>query len=429
MGQQQQPPVDYDQLAAAIQGTSQAGTVDYDALAAAIDPDFRTTNAIDADGQNVIAGSDWTDALPMVGGMAGSLVGGSKLLSPVGIALAGVGGAAGEAFKQVADSVRGDFSDVPETAGGRLRKIGSEGLRQAGWEGAGRVVSRIVQPVAKTIYGLAMRPSKGLMREAGGGKLVKGAKAIINQGYADNVMPSGIGMDRAGRLLGESADEATAIAAQSPATVSTKRVMQRATDDQALQSADELIGAGITPKTDQIATQIGNVIDSNPDMLPMKQLLDIRRRSDQVAKPAFDAAKIPGGQRVAPGSEASISRSIADASRQTLDDVLGDGFKAVNRRTLLRSAVKSAVDDAAARPNQLANLLAGGVGVSSVASSGDPLEAIKHAALMRALASPTLAGALSLGIGKAPYSQLFRASDAATREPTSQQQLLHDQFK
>lgn len=358
----------------------------------------------------------WTDALPMAGGMAASLLGGSKA-SPLGIALAGVGGAAGEAWKQVADSVRGDFSEVPDTVMGRLRKIGASGLEQAGFEGGGRIVGRAIQPVAKTIYGIALRPSKALARDAGAGKLVAGTRRIIDQGFADNVMPSGMGVGRAGRKVTESANDATALAAKSPQTVVTKRVMQRALDDQSRRSAQELITAGVKPKVDEIATQVGNVIDSNPENLSMAQLLEIRRGAEDVAAPVFKAAKMPGGAgRVAPGSEASVARSVSGAAKQSLDDALGAPFQQINRRTQARMSVKQAVDDAASRPNMLTNLLAGGVGIGSAATSGDPVQALQQAALMRVLFSPTAQGALALGVGKAPYAQLFRAADFANGE-------------
>lgn len=356
-------------------------------------------------------GETISEALPTVGGMAGSLLGGSKM-SPVGMALAGVGGAAGEAFKQVADSVRGDFSDVPETVMGRLQKIAGEGIKQGGLEAGGRVIGAAVQPVAKALYGLALRPSKALMRDAGGGKLLKGVRRIVDQGYGDNVMPSGMGVGRADRLVKASVNEATQIAARSPQKVSTQRVMQRATDDQAKRAVGELTSTGIAPKTDKIAEQMGNLIDANPAEMSMSQLLQVRRGAEDVAAPVFKAAKLPGGPgRVATGSEPSVARSISGAAKQTLDDVLGAPFQKVNQRTQARSAVKSAVDDASSRPNMLTNLLAGSVGVAS--SGGDPMEAAKNGIMLRLLFSPTALGGTALGIGKAPYSQLLRTAQLA----------------
>lgn len=355
-----------------------------------------------------------TSAFPMAGGIAGSLLGGSKA-SPVGMALAGVGGAAGEAYRQVADSLRGDFSDVPETVGGRLRKIAQTGLEQAGIEGGGRVVGAVVQPVAKALYGLALRPSKALMRDAGGGKLLTGLKRIVDQGYGDAVMPSAMGIDKAKNLVTESAAEATKLAQRSPAEVTTSRVMQKAADDQSRRSMREMVTAGVAPKTDAIADQVGRVIESNPERVNMEQLLNIRRGAEDVASPVFKAAKLPGGPgRVAPGSEASVARSISGAAKQTLDDVLGQPFNAVNARTQARAAVKQAVDDAASRPNMLTNLLAGGVGVAS--SGGDPMEAAKRGLLMRMLFSPSALGGTALALGKAPYANLFRAGSIASQE-------------
>lgn len=89
-------------------------------------------------------------AAPAVGGMVGSFAGGSKL-SPAGMALAGVGGAAGEAVRQVGQSLRGDFSDVPETVMGRLGKIGTEGLKQGGIEGVGRGAVTGVKTLARGV--------------------------------------------------------------------------------------------------------------------------------------------------------------------------------------------------------------------------------------------------------------------------------------
>jgi hypothetical protein len=399
----QQPPIDYDALAAAV-----SKDVDYDAIA-----QEAIASAVSPKPPSKSWGERATNALPTIGGMAGGLLGGSKI-SPVGMALAGIGGAGGEAFKQVADAVRGDFSEVPDTVGGRLRKIGIEGLKQGGMEGGGRVVGRVVQPVAKALYGYALRPSVALMRDAGGGKLIQGLKRIVDQGFGDNVLPSGLGLARAGKLVSQSADEATALAAKSPQTAITQRVMQRATDDQARRSVGELVGAGITPKTDQIASQIGNLIDSNPANVSMKQLLEMRRGAESVAAPAFKAAKVPGGAAVETGSKASVARSISGAAKQTLDDVLGQAFKDVNARTQARMAVKQAVDTAASRPNMLTNLVAGGVGVAG--AQGDLGQAAKNSLLLRLLMSPTMQGGAALAAGKLPYAQLIRAAELASRD-------------
>jgi|GEM_PF-2682543 len=340
-------------------------------------------------------GGGMADALPMIGGMAGSLIGGSKA-SPVGMALAGVGGAGGEAFKQVVNSLHGDFSEVPETVGGRLGKIAFEGVKQGGLEGVGRVASAAVTPVAKTLYGVALRPAKALQREIGGTRAWRGLKKIIDQGFADRVMPSAMGVNRAERLVNEGEAAATGIAKASPARFDTARVMQKATDDQAKRSGAELTGAGIMPRVGRTG-QIENIVKSNPPMVSAEELLAIRRGSDQVARPAFTAMKRSLGPRVVPGSEASVARSTANAARSSLNDALGPSFQKANDVVRTRVGLRQAVQDAASRPNMLTNLLAGGVGASAL-TDGNAGDAIKRAMIFRAVMSPTAQGATALAM-------------------------------
>lgn len=349
------------------------------------------------------------DALPTIGGMAGSFAGGSKM-SPIGMALAGVGGAGGEAFRQVADALRGDFSEIPDTAMGRLRKIGVEGAKQAGYEGAGRAVGAVVQPAAKALYAVALRPTVARMRDAGGGKLATGLRRIINQGYGDAVMPSAAGVSRAGQLVKESAEEATQLAAKNQTPIQLERVLQKAVGDQSRRMARESTTAGVEANLPAVTSQVQRVAQAHPSgTVTPADLLEIRRGAEDVAGPVFKAATMPGGAgRVAPGTEASVARSIAGASKQTLDDMLGRAFQDINSRTAARAAVKGSIDDAAARPNVLMNLMSGGAGLA--ASQGDLSEAAQNALLLRILLSPTAQGAVALGAGRLPYAQLFRGA-------------------
>ena len=96
--------------------------------------------------------SSWADtavdALPGAMATGYSFAGGSKATVP-GMLLAGLGGMTGEAARQVIQSARGDFSEVPPTMGGRLKKIGQEGLIQGGLEGGGRAAMGTVKLVAR----------------------------------------------------------------------------------------------------------------------------------------------------------------------------------------------------------------------------------------------------------------------------------------
>jgi hypothetical protein len=352
------------------------------------------------------SGGGFVDALPSIAGTAFSLAGGSKVL-PTGMALSALGGAAGESARQVIRSFQGQHDQVPDTISGRLRMIGGEAVGQGGMEGIGRGLMGAVAPVAKTLYGVAMRPAKALRQKYGTWDLLK-------QGFEDAVMPTAGGEARAGRLMGESRDAATKIAADSPQTFDLQRVLQKATDEQGTRMGVELKTAGIRPKIDAASEQIGNVLESNGPTVSAAQLLELRRGADAVADPAFKAAKLPGGAgRVPPGTEASVAKSMAGAERQTLDDALGSKWKATNATTRQRAGVQQMAKDASDRPNMLTNILAGGVGAGSAFGDGDLGEAAKTAVLFRALMSPSLQAGTALALPKvAKYGP--RVADVAT---------------
>jgi hypothetical protein len=93
----------------------------------------------------------WTDtaidALPTMGGMAGSIAGGKS--TPVGMALSGLGGAAGESLRQIANVARGRMESVPDTPMGQLRQIATEGAKQGGLEALGRGAVGLTKRVAR----------------------------------------------------------------------------------------------------------------------------------------------------------------------------------------------------------------------------------------------------------------------------------------
>lgn len=350
-------------------------------------------------------GGGLVDALPSALGTAFSFAGGSKAL-PTGLALSALGGAAGEGARQVIRSVQGQWDQVPETMGGRIKAMGREAVGQGAMEGVGRGLAGVVTPIAKAAYGLAVRPAKALRK-------TYGTLNLVNQGFTDKILPNSFGQSRAVKLLGQSKNEASQIAADSPQTFELKRVLQKATDDQGQRMGDQMKSAGIAPKIDQASEQIGRVLDSNPDRVTAAELLALRRGADKTADPAFKAARLPGGAgAVPPGSESSVARSMADAERQTLNDALGSQWKATNTKTRARSGVFQATQDAAMRPNMLTNLIAGGAGASAL-TNGDLGDAAERALLFRTLFSPTAqAGAAFAAPAVAKYGP--RVADIAT---------------
>ena len=93
------------------------------------------------------------DEVPeLAGGMAGGILAAAKT-SPVGVLASGLGGAAGEAAKQLYQQATGS-PDAPQTGTEAAKRIGISGATQAVGEGAGRLIgaglSKIVAPFAKT---------------------------------------------------------------------------------------------------------------------------------------------------------------------------------------------------------------------------------------------------------------------------------------
>src|SRR3990167_2849541 len=102
----------------------------------------------------------WTDtavdALPTIGGAVGGIVGRVPVL---GTALAGLAGAGGEGYRQTIEALRGNFQNVPETMGGRIRSMAQAGMTQAGAESGGRAFSGALKAGAGRLYQSVLKPT------------------------------------------------------------------------------------------------------------------------------------------------------------------------------------------------------------------------------------------------------------------------------
>jgi hypothetical protein len=380
---------------------------------ASMDEILAAANEMDGGGQAEAAQApaapqrDFVDALPSIGGTVMSLAGGSRAL-PTGMALGALGGAAGEGVRQVVRAVQGKWDQVPASVTDQIKEMGSAALAQGGLEAVGRGLSTVAKPVGKGLYYLATRPSAALRKDYG-------LKNLINQGFDDKILPNRFGEARAGRLVKEGAEKATEIAKAKPHEVDLSRITQRAIDDQQVRATKELVGAGVELPKEKVLEQVGRVVDSNPRMVNMEQLLQLRRNADDVAEPVFRAAKGPGGAgRVPVGSEASVAKSLSTQYTGTLRDTLGKPFEDVSKQTQRRYGAMRMAKEASERPSMLTNLLAGGVGVQGLASGQNPEDAAAKALLFKALFSPNVnaAGALLMpGLAK----QAPRGADMATQ--------------
>jgi hypothetical protein len=327
----------------------------------------------------------------------------------VGLAFAGMGGAGGEALKQVADTLRGDMADVPAPGWPQLKKILTEGAKQAGYEAAGRGVGA----VGKGIYLSALRPALSTARAAGGmgrGAALRGYDRLAQQGVDDLVLPSSLGTGRAASKAAESKAAVEGIAAASPKTARTIEIARGAHADQAARAAKQST-VGVQPNLTATTEQLRHMVASNPHDLSMAQLLKLRQEADAVARPAFDAMRIPGGMAPKVGSEASVARSVGDTARTRLNTDLGATFTQANQTKMLRDKLAEAVNAAAARSHGTSDTLQGIAGVGSAMATGDPLKGLSAWALLRLLSSPNARGAVGIATARAPSAQILRAVD------------------
>jgi hypothetical protein len=161
-------------------------------------PDFRGSNEKDADGNAVVRGT--LDALPMIGGMVGGLAGGR--VTPAAIVLSGLGGAAGQGVKEVADAaqqpirrVSGGMEALRE-ANAPLMRMAKAGVTQAGLEGVGQGVSRAVGGTAKAVYRGYLKPSLSQ-------SLLPKAKEIVQTAMDEALPISKAGVATGKRLISE----------------------------------------------------------------------------------------------------------------------------------------------------------------------------------------------------------------------------------
>ena len=417
--------------------TDDAGPKEGGAAAA----DFATTNERDDKGAPVVRGS-YADLLPDAGGMIGSLVGGR--LGPVAGALAaGVGGAAGKGYQELIKrggelpgaikDIAGNLLSQPRaTLGGFIEgaKQGgtealTEGGKQAAMELGGRGVGAGLKAGAKGLKTLALRPTRAVAKDLGGGSVLKGYDRLATQALDDKVLPSRMGLSKIENLAKQSGAEAAQIASASPEKEYSKRILDQANADQAAQMLEKM-RSGVRPNAAPMRAQLDLTAQMmNPTRSPgshqvgMYDLHKLKQKWDVTSDAAHAAASNLKAD-VPIGSEGSVAKSMADAARTKLNYTLPPAYRQANRATQTRNALATAIEDAATRPNMLQNALAIGGGGLAGAASGDPMEGLEKAALIKLLTTPTGLGLSAHGLNQAarlPYSQLFRAGHAATQLP------------
>ncbi len=141
---------------------------------------------------------DW---LPAAGGAFGGLVGAPA--GPVGsVTMAGVGGATGEALKQLSNRVIG--RPAPTSAGQAAQDIALQGGTQGAAEGAGLAISKPMTLMAERIMQAAVKPGVKLAAKSiSRGEDIPIVQTLLKEGI--NVTPGGVA--KLNRIISATNDE------------------------------------------------------------------------------------------------------------------------------------------------------------------------------------------------------------------------------
>jgi hypothetical protein len=357
------------------------------------------------------------NALPSIGGAVGGLLGGIGGTAfgvgiggvPGAVGGAALGGGAGEAAKQLINRARG--AEAPDTATDAAANIGGAGAVQGGLEAAGGL---LVAPAAKGLYGLALRPIKGLRDKYG-------LKNLVDAGFENSVMPTKGGADKALGLMKRSKATQQGMAQSYDAAGKPQLSVMKAVNEglapmakDAL-AAQQATGAGGAAAS-KIARQAASVLKDNGPSMPAAGMAAAKHSADDLADPAFAAARRTGGV-VDPGSKAGIAKGWSKGYRTTLNDALGPEYAKQGLKTKTLYGLSRAADYSAERPEMASNIMSLVGGAAS--SGGDPVEGLKDALTYRILLSPRMqAGAALSAKPLARYGT--RAADIALGSPLEQ---------
>jgi len=391
--------------------------VEFDGQIHEFPDDFSDADIAAALGGGAQKPSSWVDAavnaLPTIGGLAGGAIGGAGGTAfglgiggvPGAVGGAALGGGAGEAAKELINRFRG--ADAPTSSLDAAKNIGASGAVQGAGELAGQGAAAALRPVAKGVYGLALRPAKALRDKYGLGNL-------IEEGFANRIMPTAGGVAKAEGKVAESraaqrgmaqAYDQGGGAALTPTKAAKTGVGPLVKEAQAAEAA-----TGAPANTRKIIRQVRRVQQGHPQGMSATEMVDAKHAADAIADPAFVAPRRSGAV-VEPTSKAGIAKGWSKGYRQTLNDAVGNDFAKQGLKTKTLYGVKRAASYAAERPEYASNIMSGVAGAAS--SNGDVGTGFKNAVMYRTLLSPRVqAGAAFALPAAAQYAP--RALDALT---------------
>lgn len=312
------------------------------------------------------------DALPILGGIAGGLVGAGAASVP----LAALGGAGGEGFRRTIQTLRGK-RPVDKSTAETVQGLAKEGAIQGAGQAVGLGVGKGLQMAGKGAMRMAMGAQKGLRAKF---PTVDLEAVALREGIGPGQSAAaGAASKAANEALGDAAANATGRVSPRAVTSRLRPLYERAKQARMGDDAQQIVEAA----NDARKAFRGGM--SKADALVAKQELATRGRA--VLQGASDPRAASTGAKIA-GAEA---RGITDALRA--DPEIAGALTRSQELMALSKAVQSADNHT---PMLRFLLPAAGAG-TGYASGGDGASAIKGAAGAYALTNPRVLSLLGRG--------------------------------
>ena len=336
-----------------------------------------------------------TEALPNAGGTAGSLLGGSRS-NPVGMALAAIGGAGGEGFRQALQSLQGNWDKVPPDMQSQFVQILQEGLKQGGYEAGGRyILGPLTKWMGSAIYRSALKPSAAIRSEFGGNEVTG---TLVEAGVP--ITRSGAGTEKVGGLL-KSAGQDTAQAIASAEAAGAKPVTMRPVL-KSVQRTQENVGAravGRSSAQQQVQALRNETLQDNPGRIPLSRAQAMKEAEQDLAIQAYKAEA-----KGAPVNsiETSVHEDVARGLREAIERRV-PGIRNKNLRTQRLIGALKAISGAEGRianrdPVGMGDALALGTALGGYQVGG--YEGAAAGIIQEVLTRPEIASRLGIGLDR-----------------------------
>lgn len=364
-----------------------------------------------------------TEALPNIGGMAGSLAGGSRS-NPVGMALAAIGGAGGESWRQALEAVQGNWDKVPPDLQSQFTQIVEEGAKQGGMEGAGRyILGPLSKWIGAAVYRGALKPSQAVRSEFGGNQVTG---TLIDAGIP--ITRSGSGTEKVGQLLKASGADTTQTLADAQASGAkpvTMRPVVQSLDRTRGTVGNRVVRSGPLQDVQQARDA---ALRENPGRIPLTRAQQMKQAEQDLAIQAYRAEA-----KGAPVNsiDTSIHEDLARGLREAIERRV-PGIRNKNMRTQQLIGAMKAIANAEGRianrdPVGMGDALALGTAIGGYHMGG--YEGAAAGVLQEVLTRPEIASRLGIALDRLGKPLVTPQAMRAVAEAVNQLQISSDSTK